>query len=285
MSSRVCSIVLGLAMLAGACLAQEARGRILGRVSDTTGAVIPGADVLIENLATGTSTRAATNEQGNYQAPFLILGTYRVTVEKAGFKRFVRDGIELRVDDRLEINVTLEVGGIAETVTVSAETPLLETTNASMGQVVDARRVAELPIPHGVPFHLIKLAPGANFTQSHARFDQPYAPSHMAAYAMDGARSGRNELSLDGVPNTSTAGNNEVISSYVPPADVVAEFKVQTAPFDASVGQTEGGVVNVSLKSGTNALHGTAYYNKKHPSFDANSFFANLNGQPRGDFT
>lgn len=277
--------VLAIALaLAGMCWPQEARGRILGRVIDSSGAVIPGATVRIENTATGTATNAVSNDQGSYQAPFLIPGPYRISVEKEGFKRYVRDGIELRVDDRLEIDLPLEVGGVAETVTITAEAPLLDTTNASLGQVVDARRVAELPLAHGVPFHLIKLAPGANFTISHTRFDQPYAPSHMAAYAMDGARSGRNEISLDGVPNTSTAGNNEVISSYVPPADVVAEFKVQTAPFDASVGQTEGGVVNVSLKSGTNALHGTAYYNKKHVSMDANSFFANRAGQPRGEF-
>ncbi len=102
---------------------------------------------------------------------------------------------------------------------------------------------------------------------------------------MDGTRSNRSEVTLDGVPNTATAGNNEVTASYVPPADVVGEFKVQTATFDASVGHTEGGVINLSLKSGTNALHGMAYYVKMAPELNANLFFANRINQPRGDFT
>ncbi|MGH9630538.1 MAG: TonB-dependent receptor [Bryobacteraceae bacterium] len=265
--------------------AQEARGRILGRVTDSSGAVVAEALVLITNTATNQVATVTTNEQGNFQAPFLIPGRYSVQVEKPGFRRVLRDNIEVRVDDRLEINVSLEVGEVAETVNVSAEAPLLETSSPSLGQVVDSRRVAELPLAHGVPFHLIALAPGAMNAAPHSRFDQPYAPSYMAAYAIDGTRSGRNELTLDGVPNTSTGGANEVISSYVPPADIVAEFKVQTASFDASVGQTEGGVVNVSLKSGTNQLHGTAQYVKMDPVLEANSFLANKAGQPKGDYS
>jgi len=285
MRYRSCILCLSLAAaLSGPAWPQEARGRLLGRVTDDSAAVIPQVEVKITNRDTGVTTTAVTNEQGNYAAPFLIPGFYNLAAEKTGFKRFVREGLELRVDDRLEVNITLQLGDVIETITVAAETPLLDTTSASMGQVVDSRRISDLPLPHGVAFQLIKLAPGTSFTQSHAQFDQPYAPSHMASYSMDGARSGRNELSLDGVPNTSTGGNNEVISAYVPPADVVAEFKVQTAAFDASVGQTEGGVVDVSLKSGTNALHGTAYYTKMDPVLQANSFFGNLAGQPKGDY-
>ncbi|MEK7407446.1 MAG: carboxypeptidase-like regulatory domain-containing protein, partial [Acidobacteriota bacterium] len=279
--------VMVLLALAATCPAQEARGSILGRVSDPSGAVIPGASIKITNTATGVSTPAATNEQGNYLAPYLIPGPYRIEAESRGFKRVVRDGIELRVNDRLEVNLTLEVGDVAEQVTVVADTPMLETATASMGSVVDARRVAELPFPHGNPYHLIQLASGVAFAQS-LTLDRPFEPTHIVGYTMDGARSNRSEVSLDGTTNTAsgnTGTRNELISSWVPPADVVSEFKVQTAVFDVTVGQTEGGVVNVSLKSGTNALHGTAYYVKMAPELTANLFFSNRNRIPRGNFT
>ncbi len=279
-------VVLMACLLSAAVTAraQEARGTILGRVTDSSGAVIPGASVKITNTSTGITTSLVTNDQGNYQAPFLIPGIYRVSAEIAGFKRFLRDGIELRVDDRLEVDIALSVGEVTETVTVVGDSPLLETASASLGQVVDSRRVAELPLPHGNPYHLIQLASGVAFARS-LTLDRPFEPTHIVGYSMDGVRSNRSEVTLDGVPNTSTANPSEVISSYVPPADVIAEFKVQTAPFDASVGQTEGGVINVSLKSGTNNFHGTAYFVKMHPALTANLFFANRSGQPRGDFT
>jgi len=285
--SCVCVSFLVLILAAGLCWSQEARGTILGRVTDSTGAVIPAVSVKITNVATGVTTPVETNPQGNYLAPYLIPGPYRIGAEKTGFKSFLREGIELRVNDRLEVNIALELGAVTETVTVTAETPMLETATASMGSVVDARRVAELPFPHGNPYHLIQLASGVAFAQN-LTLDRPFEPTHIVGYTMDGARSNRAEVTLDGTPNTAsgnTGTRNEVISSYVPPADVVSEFKVQTATFDVTVGQTEGGVVNVSLKSGTNALHGTAYYTKLAPEMNANLFFSNRASLPRSEFT
>lgn len=161
----------------------------------------------------------------------------------------------------------------------------LVSCQSDQGEVhhASSRRVAELPVPHGNPYHLIQLASGISFARN-LTLDRPFEPTHIVGYAMDGARANRSEVTLDGVPNTATANNNEVISAWVPPADVVSEFKVQTAVFDASVGQTEGGVVNVSLKSGTNDFHGTAYYVKMAPELTANLFFSNRNRIPRGDF-
>ena len=168
----------------------------------------------------------------------------------------VRDGLELQVNDRLEVNLPLEVGQQTEIVTVVGETPLLTTATASMGQVVDARRVAELPMPHGDPYTLIGVGSGVSFTRDR-RLDRPFEPTHIVGYSMDGTRNNRSDITIDGGPSTSRAGNNEVISSYVPPPDIVQEFKVQTATFDASFGNTEGGVTNLSIKSGTNLLwHG-----------------------------
>lgn len=267
-----------------ALLAQESRGTITGKVRDASEAVVPGAAVKITNVAMGTTTTAETNDAGLYSAPYLIPGTYQIVVEVQGFKRYVRDGVIVRVNDNIEIEVTLEAGNIGESVTVTADASALETTSGSMGQVIDARRVAELPIPHGDPFKLIGLTAGVSFSRD-LRLDRPFEPTHIVGYSIAGTRANRSDVTIDGVPSTSTANAGEVIASFVPPQDLVQEFKVQTATFDASFGNTEGGVTNVSIKSGTNNFHGTAYWTKMAPALFANDFFANKNGQARPDFT
>jgi hypothetical protein len=271
-------------LVAGVAGAQDSRGTITGTVRDTTKAVVPGATVTITSEAMGNPITTVTNDEGLFQAPYLIAGTYKVAVELQGFKRYVRDGVQVRIADRLDLDIVLEIGGTVEEVTVSASTPLLETATASLGNVVDARRVAELPTPHGDPYALIGLAAGVAYTGS-LRLDRPFEPTHIVGYAMDGTRGNRSDLTIDGVPSTATANANEVIASYVPPADIVQEFKVQTATFDAAMGNTEGGVTNLSIKSGTNSLKGSAYFVKTPPSLFANDFFANANNLPLTDFT
>lgn len=278
------SIALLLVCLTGTLSAQEARGTITGKVLDVNQASVPSASVKITNVAMGTTVSAVTNEAGLFSAPYLLPGSYRVTVETKGFKKYVREGIELQVNETLELNVALEIGDVGETITVTADAPALETTSGSMGQVVDARRVAELPIPHGDPFKLIGLAAGVSFSRD-PRLDRPFEPTHIVGYSIDGTRANRSDVTIDGVPSTSTANAGEVIASFVPPQDLVQEFKVQTATFDAQFGNTEGGVTNLSIKSGSNRFHGTAYWTKMPPGLFANDFFANKAGQPRPDFT
>jgi carboxypeptidase family protein/TonB-dependent receptor-like protein len=268
---------------APAAIAQESRGTITGTVVDASRAVVPGASVTITNVAMDTSTTVTTNEVGFFQAQYLIPGPYRITVELSGFKKLIRDGIEVRVGDRLQLELPLQLGGTEEQITVTAETPLLETTSASLGQVIDARRVAELPIPHGDPYALIGLAAGASFMRS-ARLDRPFEPTHIVGYAMNGVRSNRSDVTIDGLPSTSTANAGEITASFVPPQGLVQEFKVQTAIFDASFGNTEGGVTNLVLKSGTNKLAGEAYFVKTPKSLWANDFFANANNIPLPEF-
>ncbi|MGH9161343.1 MAG: carboxypeptidase regulatory-like domain-containing protein, partial [Vicinamibacteraceae bacterium] len=264
--------------------AQEARGTISGTVRDTSGGVIPGASITVTHEAMGTSSVVLSSDRGFFQAPYLIPGTYEVVVELDGFKRHAREGLQVRVNDTLQLDVVLEVGSAEEEVTVTAQTPLLETTSASIGQVVDSRRVAELPTPHGDPFALIGVAGGVS-SMGAQRLDRPFEPTHIVGYAMAGTRSNRSDITIDGVPATSTANAGEVIASYVPPQDLVQEFKVQTATFDAQFGNTEGGVTNLSLKSGTNELHGTAYFTKMPADLFANDFFANANDIPLPDFS
>ena len=254
--------------------AQEARGAITGTIRDASKGVVSGASVKITNVAMGTTVSVVTNSAGFFQALYLIPGTYQVVAENSGYKRYIREGIELRVNDTLEINIELEVGTMDQSITVTADTPTLETTTASMGKVVDSRRIAELPVGHGDPYALIGLAPGVTFTKSQ-RLDRPFEPTHIVGYAMDGTRSNRSDLTIDGAASTATANTGEVISTFVPPQDIVQEFKVQTATFDASLGNTEGGVTNLSIKSGTNQFHGTGSYSAFTPGTSANDFYDN----------
>jgi len=282
--SRLFGVLLGCAILPQVVVGQDTRATITGRVTDAQDAIIADAKVVIASKGMGTRISMSTNTSGLYNAPFLLPGLYQITVEVPGFKKFIRDAVELRINDRLEVNVQMEVGGAEQSITVTGDTPLLTTGTASLGAVIDGRRISELPVPHGNPYFLIGLAPGVSFARD-PRLDRPFEPTHIVGYAMDGTRANRSDVTIDGAPSTATANAGEVTSSYVPPADAIGEFKVQTATFDASFGQTEGGVTNIGIKSGTNSLHGTAYYTKMAPGWFANDFFANANRTPRPDFT
>lgn len=283
MRNRLLLIFVALLALAAALSGQETRGTIVGRVSDPSGAVIPGATVVVTNTAMGTKTTIETNSDGFYQAAYLLPGAYQMEVTSTGFKKTLRDHVLVQVGDRLEINFALEVGGTDTSVTVTSEAAPLNTESASIGTVVDSRRIADLPLTYGNPFGLIGLAGGVAFTGD-PRLDRPFEPTHIVGFAMGGSRGNLSDVTLDGAPTTATANANQVIASYVPPTDIVQEFKVQTATFDAQFGQTQGGVTNISLKSGTNEFHGTAYYGFYRKQFSANDFFNNLQGRQRPDF-
>ncbi|MBO0721630.1 MAG: TonB-dependent receptor [Blastocatellia bacterium] len=260
--------------------AQEVRGTISGIVKDANDAIVANAQVKIRDTARGTTVTVTTNDAGLYTAPYLLPGTYQIAVEVNGFKKYVRGGIILRIGDKLDIPVKLEVGEASETVNVTAETPTLDTTSGSMGQTVDSRRVAELPLVHGDPYTMIGLTPGVTFARDQ-RLDRPFEPTHIVGFTVAGTRANHSDLTIDGAPSTATANGNEVIASYVPPTDIIQEFKVQTSTFDAQFGNTEGGVTSISIKSGTNTLHGTGYFIGEPGSLAANDYFGNLRGDPR----
>jgi len=279
--------ILALLFASGAALAQESRGAIAGQVTDPQGAVIPGVNVILTNTETGQVWKLVTNASGSYSAPLLSVGTYRLEVEHPGFKKYVRDRIAVRVADRLQVDIPLEVGALTESVTVTEGTPLIEAVDASLGQVIDARRVADLPIAHGNPYVLIALAPGSTF-DGNPKLNRPFEPTHITAYSIAGTRNNTTDVLLDGVANTSvgTSGNlNIVAAAWVPPQDSMAEFKVQTSAFDAKMGQGSGAAVNISLKMGTNTPHGSAYWYKMTPEMMANDYFSNANRLAKTDFT
>ncbi len=161
-----------------------------------------------------------------------------------GFKKYVQDKLQLQISETRDLPIVLEVGGLEEMVSVTFEGAALNTSDASMGFTVDQKRLAELPLIHGDPYKIMGLATGLAHSGDQ-RLDRPYEPTHIVGFAYDGTRSNRSDLLIDGAPSTSTANANEVIASYVPPSDLVQEFKVQTATFDAQFGNTEGGVTSM----------------------------------------
>lgn len=268
------------AMAAQIAVGQETRGTIRGVVTDPNGQAVPNASVQIIDPSRGTRRTLTTNGEGFYQATYLTPGMYQVVVEAPGFKKSIRDSVELQIAAVIQSDIKLEVGGAQETVTVTTDIPQLNTENASLGQVVDARRLEDLPLPQGDPYKLIGLSTGVAYTGS-ARLDRPFEPTHIVGYAIDGTRGNRSDLTIDGAPSTATANANEVIASYVPPSDIVQEFKVQTATFDSQFGNTEGGVTSISIKSGQNDPHGSLYYHGQPGTWAANDFFGNGRGTPR----
>ena len=274
----ICLMLLGLPVLG-----QESRGTIAGNVSDSQNAGIPGVAITITNTETGVALKLKTNDRGAYAAPLLLPGTYRVAAAHPGFKRARQDHVTLSVNDNLQIDLHLDVGDVAESITVTESAPLVENTNASMGMLIGNKELTELPIAHGNPYQLITLAPGTSF-EGDPLLNRPYEPTHIVDYSMGGSISGTTDITLDGVSNTSKGSNGRVAAGYVPPVDAIGEVRIETSSFDARTGQSSGGVVNISIRSGTNKLHGAGTFTTMRPQWMANSFFGNLNGQPRGSF-
>ncbi len=277
--------LLSLGMLALPALAQETRGAIQGRVSDPSGAAIVGAQVRAANAATGIEVTAQTNESGNYVLPYLVPGIYKVQAQAQGFKQSIRDGIELRINDRVDVNIELQLGQMSESVEVHVDTPLLDTATSALGQVVDQQRVVDLPTFGGSVMVLVQLAPGViNTTDMRLAKAGSFSINKNSQVATDGGGQYNNEFTLDGVSNTQAEGGSTRVG-FIPPSAAVAEFKVQTAAFDAGAGHTTGSVINVSTKSGTNQIRGQAEWALRNSMFDAPNIFQNRAGQKIPHYT
>jgi Carboxypeptidase regulatory-like domain/TonB dependent receptor len=245
----------------GILSAQDSRGRVNGRVTDSSGGVLPNIEVTITNIETGVKATGTTNTSGNYDLPYLQPGIYTMAAASPGFKTFAKKGVEVRVGDRLSIDIGMEVGQVTESVTVSGETSLLEGSTASVGRVVDSKRILDLPLPGGNALSLARLAPGVVNLAAPNHPSLGPAVEVMSNVSVNGVRSGNTEFTVDGTP--SMWGTN---AAFAPPTELVAEFKVQTAAYDASIGRSPGGNINVVLRSGTNQLYASLYWfhNNQH---------------------
>ena len=262
-------------------LAQAPTAELTGTIRDSSGAVVPDAQVAATNEETGLTRKARSSELGFYTVPLLPPGPYRMTVQKDGFRAVERKGLRLHVSDRVTLDYALEVGALAETVKVSAETPMLQTEQASQGAVIDNTKIVNLPLNGRNPFSLAALAPGVQpgggfFT---ARVFQE--PTDQSNFVANGGASFQNDILLDGTSNT-VAGHGQL--ALTPSVDAIEEFKVQTSNYSAEYGRSGGGIINIITKSGTNQFRGTAYEFLRNKVLDAGSFFNNRAGIPRQPF-
>ena len=269
--------LLGLLFCFTCCVlslrAQTTEGSILGTITDPSGAVIAGAVVTVTNVDTTISEKAVTDATGAYVLTNLHIGRYSVTVEATGFKRSVRSDIVVNVQDRIRVDVALEVGSVSDTVEVAAAAPMLETDTSYLGQVVEGQRIVDLPLNGRFFTRLAVLTAGTAPTVHGARDE------NTGGFTVNGVRPYQNNFLLDGVDNNSFSEDLVSQQSFVigPPPDAIAEFKVQTNSMSAEFGRSGGAVLNVTIKSGTNQFHGTAYEFLRNSALDAKNFFDDPN--------
>jgi hypothetical protein len=257
-----------LLLLSGRAVAQEFRGTISGTVTDATGAVVKDARVTITETSTNTINRTKTDSAGQYVVPFLQPGTYQIVVEMASFKKDVRNGVTLQANEHPLIDMTLQAGNAQETISVTEDAPLVDTANASAGQVITTKEVEDYPVNGRTPITLVELAvgvvPSSQPSQIH-HFDNSGASN----WSIGGTPAQASEVLLDGTPDTTWQGD----VAYNPPQGVVKELSISFSDTDASYGHTIGGVMNQITMSGTNKLLGSVYEFHVIPSLAANTYF------------
>ncbi len=255
-----------------ACLpvvAQKDTGSIAGLVKDASNAVVEGARVSITDIDRGTQMVTQTNAQGEYLASPLKVGRYNVTIEKVGFKKAVVGPVTVDVQSRPAVDVTLQVGTISESMTITSTSQQLETETSGLGQVVNSHTIETLPLNGRNYAQLALLAAGVGPSEPGSRVETSYG------FSSNGARSLQNNFQLDGIDNNSDLGDVLNGSAYViqPSVDAIGEFKVQTNAYSAEFGRGNGAVMNAVIKSGTNQFHGDAYEFLRNDIFDARNAF------------
>jgi hypothetical protein len=279
-AARLAAAALVLVLISPHSLdAQVTTGAIVGTVSDANG-VVPGATVTIRETGKNTTATFVTDTTGNYAAPFLVPGTYAIEVHVQGFKKWLRDNIILQVNQRARVDVVLEVGGVEETTTVVASSPVLHTDSSEVGTVIEERAIKELPLNGRNFATLVYLTPGVTPGQAGENLSgaSTFNPRGASNFNALGHQANANAWLIDGIDNNEFTFNTVIVS---PSVEQVREFKVLTGVFSAEFGRGAG-VVSVSTKSGSNQLHGTAYEYLRNDAFDARNFFVRKVERPDG---
>jgi hypothetical protein len=258
-------IVMALGQLAFSQTAQ-----VTGRVNDSSGAVVPGAQITVTNQKTSLTRDSVTNGEGYFTIPLLPPGDYRLSVKKEGFKPIVRPDVVLNVEQVARLDFTLETGAVTETVTITSDAPLMNTETSSVGQVVENKTVVTLPLNGRNYSQLAVLAPGATPNPGSRTED---------GFSLNGNRLFQNSYQVDGADNNNYifGVDTNTTQALRPSVDAIQEFKVETANYSAEYGRAAGGVISVAIKSGTNQLHGSAFEFLRNDALDATNFFANRN--------
>ncbi len=282
--STLAGIALGCACMAlvtaPTLQAQVDEGSITGTVTDTSGAVVPGAHVTLLNTDQGLSLETLSNGNGGYAFNPVRIGHYKITVSAKGFATTTQENLTVQVSQNLGINIQLKAGGATETVEITEAPPQLQTEDASMGQVIGSQEVNDLPLNGRNFTFLAQLGAGMQTPQADTRGN-----AASGAFSANGLRPAQNNYLLDGIDNNSNAvdflnGTNYVI---LPPVDAIQEFKVQTADFSAELGRSAGAVLNATIKSGTNSIHGAAWEFFRNDKLDAADYFENNTGIKKGE--
>jgi hypothetical protein len=257
--------------------AQEFQGTLLGRITDSSGALVPGVQINVVARETGAATSTKRNAQGNYRVPFLLPGEYRVTVEQPGFQKIERTAVQISTGTETTIDFVLQVSTSAESVTVVAAAPALNTSNADLATVVEHAYIDNAPVSltrnvlNNLALDASVVGAGGNTYTSNGQSG--------FSIAGGGGGTGNNEVIVDGVPNTAARSGGLIL--YVPTQDSTNEMKIMTTMFDAAYGHTNGGVVSITTKGGANQLHGSFYGYKKWAALNANTWSNNRQGLPK----
>src|SRR5258708_6218245 len=260
--------------------AQVDAGTILGTVSDASGGTVHGATVTLTNEGTNAALSTTTGSDGTYKFTPVKIGSYKLTATSQGFSTVTQRNVNVNVGQDVVVDFTLKPGSVTETIEVASSVPVLETQDASVGQVIDSRNVDNLPLNGRNFTFLAQLAAGVNTPQADTRGN-----AASGAFAANGLRPAQNNYLLDGIDNNSDTvdflnGTNFVV---LPPVDAVQEFKVQTSDFSAEFGRSGAAVLNATIKSGTNEFHGAAWEFFRNDKLDAADFFENAGRIPKGE--
>jgi len=276
----VCVCVFVFVLLLGSPVSwgQAATGRIFGAVVDQQGASVPGATLTATNEATHVSNTATTNNDGYFEILDLSIGTYTVTVEHAGFTKYVTKANKLLINQSLKFEITLKVGTPTQTVTVESQATTVETESPTLGQSVTSRPLVNLPLNGRNVLDLALLQPGV--TEADPDFSVPGMPSTTVLFSVAGGRPDSVTYLLDGGLNNNLLNNTVVLN---PNPDTIAEFRILTSDYTAEYGRNNSGIVSVVTKSGTNQVHGSAFEFARNDFFNANTYFNKLEDLPRDD--
>lgn len=269
-----------LALFLASCCwvnAQVNKSNLTGIVRDGTGAAVPDVTIKLTNTETGAVRTEKSNASGFYRFTLVDRGVYRLESEQSGFKRFLREGVELQTGETTTVDITLTLGEIAESVTVTAEAAILRTETGALGTTINTKVLNELPLIGRNPYVFLTLSPGIQYTGDPGALN-PWDVAGPSAFAASGSES-KSEFLLDGIPNMGI-GN----VSLSPSPDAVQEMRVQTSAYDAEFGHSGAAFVNVTTRSGTNTYHGTAYWYLRNDNLNANNFFNNRIGSQKNEF-
>ncbi|MFL6333908.1 MAG: carboxypeptidase regulatory-like domain-containing protein [Pyrinomonadaceae bacterium] len=273
---RLLALSLVVLALAGSALGQGAAGQITGTVVDAAGAVVPGASVIVTNLATSLTREVATGGEGDFAVPLLPPGRYKIEVSAQGFKHAVVTELTVNVTQTSTVNLSLEPSSVNETVLVTAEGTLVQQESSQVGRVIESRAITQLPLPTRNFQQLLTLSPGTSASVSNntelGRGD--------SIISVNGQRTTSNSVRINGI-DANSVGTNSTPNIAVPATDSLQEFVVQTSLYDASQGRNAGGNVEAVTKSGGREFHGNIYAFLRDDALNANDFFLNSAGQPR----